>query len=501
VIHPGPDLFARFLSSTVIVNHYLWHLVEAAICAGGVQEDWCCRSFPAALLHAGMSLPATRKGVVDTLAYLAEVIHPNQFYQYLLTMLQWAEESREIGIAVIAQTDKFINSRTIDLVPRFTGLITSLCKCADSKIIAHIPRVLGDNPCFFLNNEMDIDPFISVVTASTDPKVKLAFLDYFLLLFARTTSHRGQEALFRAFQGLYDRPDRRLISGLVSPQTYSFFGPGKLPLLIPALLDLGAKLTAWRDISQLSQTFLSFPADLLRLSWRPITSVMFPLFLTQPHALAQPLQAYLARLTSILDSETRSELLGNAISQMSGSSSWVIRSLTAPTINALSMLLPAAELAALHFHIAGLLTDPVPGVIASTIVPLTRLRQVYNQRNEQDFEKEVIHMFTLIGSSLDSFVLSVWRESWPKFNIKIEVSALPKLSVSRPVTTRPEDSKPSHMTPIRGTSSLQTGWKRPRAVNSGAKTRKRSLPGAITEASSLPSRGMPAWRMAPHSPQ
>jgi hypothetical protein len=84
MISPTADLFGRFLSSPVIVNEYLPQLLELSSSGGGVNEDWCCRTFPMALHQLGVTNPVMRKGVIVTIGFLAELIHPNQLYQYVV---------------------------------------------------------------------------------------------------------------------------------------------------------------------------------------------------------------------------------------------------------------------------------------------------------------------------------------------------------------------------------------------------------------------------------
>jgi hypothetical protein len=390
---------------------------------------------------------------------------------------------------VVSQADKLINTRTVELFSRFAALVTSLCQSGDNAIVAQIPAVLSENPGVFLNIEMDITPLVAVFAASKNPNVRRGFLDSFLLLFARTPGHAGQETLLQAFRCLFDHPDASLKSRLTCPHIYSFFGPGKLVPLIPMLADFAASLKSWRDIAQMSQSFLSFPADVLRQSWKLITNVMMPLFLKNPNSLAQPLQAFFARITGILDPDSCEEFLKRTLSAISRHPTWSVRRLTAPTIVALSLNLQPAALAALHAHIRPLLADPVPAVVASVLPPLAVLRQMYNQKGEEAGEKDALAMLMSARQAFDPLLTEVWGDAWAQCNAKLEVSSLPKLPISRPRSLRRAESKGASPSPVRAVATLPAQSRRGSVVPQGlTRPRRRTLLGPNPPTFAMPSR-------------
>jgi hypothetical protein len=474
VIPPSPDLFSKFLASPTIINDYLPGLIQLAVEAGGVTEDWCCRLYPGLIMHAGRSNAAVRVGAVEALAYLSDVIHPSQLVSYLGTALEWWEGNPEVGLTLAARADELLNSRTVSLAPRFAGLMRQLADSGPA-ILARIPRILGSNPAVFLNADDDAADLIDIFMASPDLGVRVAFLDSYVLLFARAPGHATQEALLRGFNELFENPPPVIASRLAGAQPYAFFGPAKLLQLMPTLISFAPQLRCWRDVGQLAQTFLSFPSEVLRPNWREVARVLLPLFVQHAHALASQCPIFCSRFTNVLEPDTRRSFVQEVLTQL-GAGGWAARRLLAPVVASAATLLAPSDAGILHAALRVALADSVPAVVVAAMAPLGRLRELWSLKGQDDLEQDIVAIFLEAKKIQNQIVEEAWKAAWAASEARGAGSGLPRLPSGIPREER--GRKPSIPSPLKAVASLQTAVKRPGALLGlapGVQPRKRTF--------------------------
>jgi hypothetical protein len=465
VISPSPDLFARFLTSTVIVNHYLPALVQLAVEAGGVAEDWCCRVYPSAIVHTGGTNPSARVGVVEALAYLSDVIHPSHMLGYLVMAFDWCEGNAEVGLALAAKADEVLNSRTVGLAARFTSLMTRLLQSRDPAVIARLPRILGNNPAVFLSDDAEGAEFVEVFAESADPEVVIAFLDNFSILFARASGHTTQEVLLRAFRKQFENPSPAVTNRLAIAQTYAFFGPAKLLQLVPLLVAFAPCVRSWRDAVQLAHTFLSFPPEVLRPHWLAIADAIIRLFVRHAHALGPQFQPFCGRFAGLLEGDARHLFVDQTIGTLARAG-WSARRLIAPLTVTVAPLLHTTDSVILHAALRARLLDRVPAVVLGVMAPLGKLRQFWALKGEDELEREVVAMFTGSKAERERLIgdgwMETWKETWEMPAPRGIVSALPKL----PVGAKREDRARKGIvnSPLKSKGSFQGSARRQGSV-------------------------------------
>jgi hypothetical protein len=372
-ILPKPDLFERFIASSVIVNEYLANLIRFAAETGNVAEDWCCRLYPAQLMTAGAANPAIRLGVVKVIVQVIDFIHPSTALTYLVTALQWGEDSPEIALFLLEQADAIVTAENVQIVPGLHALLGRVASSSSTSILCRIPRLLGLNPTVLLGSSIPLEPIINALGSHPDPAVRLALLDSYLLLFARVTGRGTQDALLSAFMHLFDNPSPALKSKLAERDTYAFFGPGKLTHVIPSFARLISTLQAWRDIEKSAETFLSFPLGIVHEFWQTIMPCMLDHFTRQCHPLARCAVAFLPRLYAMLEPSARSDFSHTITRVFSGDSRWGVRRLLPLVIGAMAEDCASAVLPPLQ----ALLGDAVPSVTVAALTACARIRAIW----------------------------------------------------------------------------------------------------------------------------
>jgi hypothetical protein len=336
-------------------------------------------------------------------------------------------------------------------------LIRELCSCGNASVLTRLPRILGNNPGVFLSDDTEVAELINSFAAFPDLGVRTAFLDSYVLLFARTPGHAAQEALLRAFRQLFENPPPSIINRLAVAQTYAFFGPGKLLQIIPILISFAPKLQAWRDVAQLAQTFLSFPADVLRPSWKAIATVFLPLFIRDAHPLAEQCQTFCLRLAGALSPEVRLSFLELVMGELS-KGGWAARRIIAPLAASVATLLQPTEAKFIHAILRIRLSDPVRAVVLGVMAPLGKLRQLWALKGEIELEREVIDIFESVKNLTDELIVAAWNEAWDTSITRGLGSALPKLTQS---VTRLESTTTIGQPPPRAVASLQSTLRKP----------------------------------------
>jgi hypothetical protein len=391
-IAPGPDLFAKFLTAPVIVNEYLADLVQCAAETGAIAEDWCCRLYPARLMAAGAAGHAIRLGVAKVIVCLIDVMHSSLSRSYVGTALQWAETSTEVALFLLEQADAIAAVDDVTFLPKLHALIGELAASTDPSVLGRLPHIMGVNPNALLNSDLEVEPIIGAIGASVDPDVRLAFLQNYILLFARTPGRSAQTALLTAFLGLFERPSESVIARLTSADTYAFFGPGKLVQVVPAFTELLPKLTAWRDIGRAAETFLSFPSDIIRSFWDPVVHALLPLFMHHCHPLASCCASFLPRLSSTLDRNTRGELTEVIMHTFEGDQGWAVRRLMPGIVAGFARLPEAsAQVWVLLPLYEESLADPISAVVAAALLAWPSVKMAAGVR-EREFAARIAEL-------------------------------------------------------------------------------------------------------------
>jgi hypothetical protein len=369
-IAPKPELFGYFLGSAVIVNEYLATLIRLAAETGAIAEDWCCRLYPAQLMSAGAANPGIRLGVVKVIVQLREAMHPSTALSFLVSALQWGDESTDVALFLLEQADSIVSAETVQIVPSLHALLARAASSSATSVLSRIPRLLGTNPVVLLADSSPIEPIIAMLGSHADCGVRLALLDSYLLLFARVTGRAVQEALLSAFMNLFENPSRALASRLVDRDTYAFFGPGKLADVVPAFARLIPMLGAWRDVQRSADTFLSFPTRIIHDLWQSVLSSMLDHFTRHCHALARCAAFFLPWLCAKLDPSERGDCCLVLTRYLGRHPYWGVRRLLPLVIGAMAddsatLMLPA---------LMDLLADVVPSVTVAALIACTRLR-------------------------------------------------------------------------------------------------------------------------------
>jgi hypothetical protein len=375
-VPPSPDLFTRLIAVPVIVNEFLARLLPLAVDSGKVQEHWLSRLFPAQLMQAAAGCPAVRPGAVAVVCALAEVIHRNTFFGFLTVAFEWTD-ALDVALILLAHADDLMDVRAVGLASGFAELLRQVAASGAPAALARLPRIIGSNPNVFLDPDVDIAPVLDRLTQCPSAEVRAAFLDSFLLLFARTPGCRAQEALLAGFERLFADRSPAVVRRLASADAYSFFAPAKFMRLLPAFTRFVASLRSHRDVGRAASAFLTFPAEVVRGEWR----LMLPIFLTRfgehAHALSEAAPSFCARLCETVVAEDRGELLRQCTAAFAGGS-WGARRLVPPLVRALAVGVDRFELVQpLVPRVFAATRDRVPAVVVAAIAAIPRLRDFF----------------------------------------------------------------------------------------------------------------------------
>jgi hypothetical protein len=277
---------------------------------------------------------------------------------------------------------------------------------------------------------------------------------------------------------MFVRPAACVASRLAARDTYAFFGPAKLLPLMPALVAFAPTLRRWRDAAEMAATFLSFPPEAVRPSWRAVAAAMCGLFARHPAALAAACADFVARFAAMLEGGDRGEFLKEALAGFGGSPAWGVRRLVAPAVHALAATLPPPEVARMHPHLRMRLADPVPAVVASVFVPICKLKQFYGEHNEGEFEREAMEIFASGNTTGDVFVLQMWRDAWAVVEVKLATTHLPRLTAGAIASERKERTQKSGRPPVKAIASLPGMGRRTSLIHPLAQTRRRTVLGS-----------------------
>lgn len=401
-IPPSPDLFARLLNSPVIVNGYLATLVQYAAETGAIVEDWCCRLYPARLMRAGIDSAAIRPGVVRVILLLLDLMHPSIANNYLATAVGWGETSPDVALLLLSEADVIINPSNLELVPRLHALLGRLAMLGTVAVLEKLPRILGSNPAVLLNAAPDLEQIINALAVG-EASVRLAFLEDYLLLFARMPGRASQEALLSAFIQLFENPSKEVAAKLAVADTYAFFGSGKLLQIVPVFARFTVGLTAWRDIEHCAETFLSFPSDVVRATWESVARSLLPLFARHCHPLMRACPTFCNRLYASLDMAGREVFVGVIAQTFADNRQWGVRKLMLSVLTRLAG--QGAQVVRVFLpSFVPTLADPIPAVVIAALRAWQMIRTVVPN------DEEIRARIAALANSPNEEILAVLQD-------------------------------------------------------------------------------------------
>jgi hypothetical protein len=284
------------------------------------------------------------------------------------------------------------------------NLIVELSFSQKPEILSRIPQILGNNPNVLLNSTLSIDPIISDISRSSDPSVRIAFLDNFVLLFARSHNNDVQQSLLTAVIRMFDRPCPKIISILTSSDIYAFFSPPKLLQIIPAFTQLISDLTSWRYIERSAETYLAFPPEVIRFSWDSISSAFLRLFVEFPHPLSRCCAGFFPRFAAALDRPLRAELTARIVRTFGDDLRWEVRMLF-PAVAVGFARVPGISSQVIAFlpNFMRMLEDAVPAVVIAALTAWPSVRPLSGVA-----EKNILTVIAALESAPDERIRAVW---------------------------------------------------------------------------------------------
>jgi hypothetical protein len=294
---------------------------------------------------------------------------------YLKTAFHWSQTAIDVALFLLSECDSILTADTVNFVTHFQKLLSQVTASRAPKVLRMLPNILGMNQNVLLSDSVALEPIISAIAGSADPWGRLAFLESYVLLFARTPGIGAQDALIAGFLCLFDDPSPSVTSRLTASDTYAFFSPAKLLQIVPSFTRLIPSLAKWPDISRAAGTFLSFPSDIVREFWGPVTDCLLPHFVHHCHPLSNCCAAFFARLCPVLDRDSRGELTARIVAGFADDHRWAVRRLFVNIVTRFARLCEGVpDFGAFLAHYGRMLADPVPAVVVAALLAWASVR-------------------------------------------------------------------------------------------------------------------------------
>jgi hypothetical protein len=413
-------MFVRFLSSPVIVNEYLPTLIPMGIMSECLAEEWVLKTCPQQLMQSATHNPSLRIGAARLVFSLVEALTVRDQLMYFNVFLQWAETSVDVMEAILSKADEMVTGQTIDLVPKLRALLLKAAKSPSPDLRLKIPNILGTNPTVFLERAPDLAFLVDLFAADTRPELRLAFLDNFLMVFARTSAQAAQDSLYRLFTSCFDNPGPDVRSRLCKSIVYSIFGPAKLSQLLGIFVRFMGTLQTWRNLAECVQTFLSFSPEVVLVGWQAVYPVLFAGVFTSPYAMAASCRHFCAKMVTLLPPPDLAVFGDEVVKAFATHENFAVRALLADCAGALCVPQLLEEVVdAIFAAFTALSNDPVLAVRASIITALVRPRMYYAMASNPR-EREVIALFLTYGKSTEPTMQAKWAQASKVFNVPVK---------------------------------------------------------------------------------
>jgi hypothetical protein len=255
----SPDLFAKYLRSTVLVKLYLPEIAERW--AKKFGEDWIGTRLPNELLR----LPAEyRIGVVIFFSAFLDRIRIPGLASTLSTMCDWGQTNTGIALALLRGAPMIMKSRFTDIGQKILAFVPMVAGCIEESPKIELVSLLAQFPVLLTGNENTLYRVFSSLGSDRLASVRIAFLNKIQELYERVPTWNLRNGVVQVYQSMFGDKDMSVLACLANPFMLIRFVEMRSAVAPSIIADLAGKFkTQWRVFSKLLTTLEQFPLECL----------------------------------------------------------------------------------------------------------------------------------------------------------------------------------------------------------------------------------------------
>jgi hypothetical protein len=414
------EQFPRFMANTILANEYLPALVRIAVAAEAVSEDWVLKTCPQVIMQLANINPQIRTGAARLMISFTEILTARDQLGYFGMLFQWAETSAPLALILLGAADEIVQPTTAELIGRFRALLGKLARSPAVECRASVPKIIAANPAVFLEDASSLIPLRTVMEANL-VELQAAFLDSFVMIFARISGPGASDVLFKLLTNCFVNPAPEIRTKLCSSDVYSLFGPATLAQIMPHMLSRMETITQPREWIEFVQTFLSFPPDIVEQFWDKVAHVFFDAAALFPHALASSAFRFCSKLGLMVDAPDLAKLAHAILAKFSAHDRYSVRALFPVLAGAVCVPKQGPVVVDQLFGIfANMWKDPTVAVRAAVISNLFRIRLYFARNGNVARERETMTLFLSFGRASDPVLEAKYVEATKPFNVQVK---------------------------------------------------------------------------------
>jgi hypothetical protein len=280
------DNFLLFLSSAVIVAHYL--PVAIALSSNSLGTAWQENTMPKELLLQANSFPQLREGATSAIIPMFHQIDGQQAFLWAMTAFGWAQTNESVGIVLIENADTLGRFRSGEFQVKVRDLGIRLSQ-SPSVNRAQLCCIYAHNPITFLSSKVHLWRVYKELSEDPDIEVRLAFVKYFHLLYEHCSSMELKDRLFSCLLPYFNVAAGQVLHRALieNGSIFRAIKNLKLAAILPSFLKIIESLHNWRLISAAVQLFIAFPGQLFQQGWAEMAALVRQKMASSPHSLAE----------------------------------------------------------------------------------------------------------------------------------------------------------------------------------------------------------------------